>query len=83
MHDISGDDPLLPHESECVRFVVSGHRDSLLGTYEHQRFRSRWASYRTTEVSAWCAADDPAPETPESRAPADKRYWSERPMRDG
>lgn len=83
MHPLTGDDPLLPHESEYVRFIVSGHRGSLLGVYEHQSFRSRWATYRAAEVSAWCTVDEGRPDPPPTRAPGNRRYWSERPMREG
>lgn len=82
MHDITGDDSPLPRESESVRFVVSGHRGSLLGVYSHERFRSRWGTYGMTEVRACSSVADAQPD-PQPRAPAGTRYWSERPMRGG
>lgn len=82
MHDLTGDDPLLPHERECVRFTVSGHRAPLTGVYEDHSFRSHWAVYRMAEVSAWCSVGATSAGPPPEAA-GEHRYGSERPMRGG
>jgi hypothetical protein len=71
----------LPAHRDHVQFIVGGHKAWLLGTYEGNCFRSRWATYPTFEVSFWRKPDDkPQRSGVPSRAP-DQRYWSERPMR--
>lgn len=48
----------LPANRDHVQFIVTGHKAWLLGTYEDDCFRSRWATYMTSEVSFWRKPDD-------------------------
>lgn len=70
----------LPAVRDCVQFIVAGHKAWLLGTFQGDCFRSRWATYMPWEVSFWRRLEDDAPLSSQWRA-ADKQYWSERRVR--
>lgn len=73
----------LPAEREYVRFLVLGHNRPLVGVYQQHNFHARWGAYDETLVGAWSKVGE-APRVQGSvRAPAQLRYWTERPMRGG
>ena len=47
----------LPHDGDCVEFVLDGHRVALGGTYRHQAFQSRWSEYDVQRVRSRRPAD--------------------------
>jgi hypothetical protein len=47
----------LPHEGDCVEFVLDGRSVPMDGTYEHQTFQSRWSDYDVQRVRTWRSAD--------------------------
>jgi len=47
----------LPHDGDCVEFVLDGRNVALDGTYRHQAFRSRWSEYDVQRVHSWRRAD--------------------------
>lgn len=72
----------LPANRDNVQFIVTGHKAWLLGTYEDNCFRSRWATYTASEVSFWRTPDDDS-QSPRLQPVSPARlHWSERPMRE-
>jgi hypothetical protein len=72
----------LPIEHEYVRFLVVGHTRALMGVYENNSFCSRWGAYDKKQVGIWRKLGD-APQVPAPpRVNPDRRYWSDRPMRE-
>lgn len=47
----------LPHDGDCVEFVLDGREVPLDGTYRHQAFQSRWSEYDVQRVRSWRRAD--------------------------